>query len=173
MPTRKSKPADAVFSAAVPTDAAALTPAQLQFHLEEYKALRTEVAGNIRAQFDAYLYALVANGGIVTWLLTHRQDTLAFGLWGERAAALVPLLVTALAYVWTIFYGRQVEIIGSYARRLEQRVGADGLGWESFLASAAGAGTASRGARRMRLAWLLWVLLGGAGAVFATGIWFA
>ena len=84
-----------------------LTPAQLQFHLEEYRGLRAEINSNIRSQFEAYLYALVANGGIVAWSLANRSQLDSFGYWGLKLASLVPLLVTVLAYCWMLFYSMQ------------------------------------------------------------------
>lgn len=101
-----------------------LTEAQLQYHLEEYKALRAEVNVGIRGQFDAYLYALVANGGIMAWLLTHKADLVVYGGTGQKLAALVPALVTVLAWIWTLFFGWHMGTIGAYARRLEERVAA-------------------------------------------------
>ncbi|MBX3575625.1 MAG: hypothetical protein KF723_00340 [Rhizobiaceae bacterium] len=147
-------------------DRPVLAPAELQFHLEEYRTLRAEINGNIRSQFETYLYALVANGGIVAWLLTNRVNLEAFGEWGVRLAAFVPLLVTLLAYCWTLFHGTHIQAIGSYLARLESRVGAAGLGWEAFLTDQPGV-RRSHWLKRMHYGRLLWIILASADIGFA------
>jgi len=109
-----------------------LTAGQLQYHLEEYKSLRAEIQANIKASFDAYLYALVSNGGIMAWLLTHRSDLMAFSVVVQRFAGVVPLMVTVLAAILTAFHLRNMARIAGYLTKLERRVGAAGLGWEGF-----------------------------------------
>lgn len=140
------------------TPAPELTPNQLQFHLEEYRGLRAEITTSIRSQFEAYLYALVANGGIIAWLLANRAELEAYGFWGLKLAALVPLLVTVLAYCWTIFYGKHVQTVGGYLRKLEERIGAANLGWETFLAGQPYI-PGSHYLKRMHYGNLLWILL--------------
>jgi hypothetical protein len=150
--------------------AAPPTAAELQYHLEEYKALRAEIAVAIRAQFDAYLYALVANGGIMAWLLTHKAELMAYGLAGQKLAALVPVAVTLLAWVWTLFLGWHLHVIAAYLRRLETRIAASALGWETFLAQAARGAADTPRPRRMLLANLMWVLLLVGGIAFAVAL---
>jgi hypothetical protein len=143
-----------------------LTPAQLQFHMEEYKSLRAEIAMCIKAQFDAFLYALVSNGGIMAWLLTHRDDLAAYGFWEQKFIALVPVLVTALALLWTFYYTKNIQRLSAYIRLIERRAGAPGLGWDNFLSDMPDTTFGLRVPRRMALCWLLLAL---AGVGFALG----
>ncbi len=112
--------------------AAPLSAAEIQFHLEEYKSLRAEIAANIKAAFDAYLYALVSNGGIAAWLLTHKTDIASYGVLGRMTASGLPLFVTVLALILTQFHIRNMGHAAAYLQRLENRIGAAGLGWEGF-----------------------------------------
>lgn len=146
-----------------------LTPPQLQFHLEEYRGLRAEITATIRSQFEAYLYALVANGGIIAWLLANRAQLDTYGYWGLKLAALVPFLVTLLAYCWTLFYGKHIQTAGGYLRKLEERIGAANLGWETFLASQPHI-AGSHLLKRMYYGNLLWILLFLADIAFALAL---
>ena len=111
---------------------AAMTAAEFQFHLEEYKSLRAEIAANIKAGFDAYLYALVSSGGIIAWLIIHKTEIAEYGALGRAVAAGLPLFVTVLAAIITRFHVRNMVRVASYLQKLERRVGAPGLGWEGF-----------------------------------------
>ncbi len=141
-----------------------LSPTQLQFHLEEYKSLRAEIAANTKAAFDAYLYALVSNGGIAAWLLTHRADLTAFPPLIQHVAAAVPLMVTLLALVLTMFHARNIALVAEYLQALEKRVAGSGLGWEGFVGARADFVLGVKFPRRMALNWLLLV---GGGVAFA------
>lgn len=135
-----------------------LESGQLQFHLEEYKSLRAEIAANIKAGFDAYLYALVSNGGIMAWLLTHRADLLTYDPVVQRFAGMVPLLVTILAAILTSFHIRNMQRIAGYLTRLERRIGAADLGWEGFHIETHDRTMGMRLPRAMALFWPLLVL---------------
>lgn len=135
-----------------------LEPGQLQFHLEEYKSLRAEIAANIKAGFDAYLYALVSNGAIIAWLLTHRADLMSYSLLVQRFAAIVPLMVTILAAILTGFHIRNMQRIAGYLTRLERRIGAADLGWEGYHIETHDRTLGMRLPRAMALFWPLLVL---------------
>lgn len=48
-----------------------MTDNERKYHVEEYKSPRTEMLAFVKFQFNSFIYALVADGDIVTWPLTH------------------------------------------------------------------------------------------------------
>jgi hypothetical protein len=115
-----------------------LSEIELRYHLEEFKALRTELQAEKKSFIDFFLYAVVASGGIAAWLFTHQTELAAYGTLITKMAAAIPLAVTAFAFYisWTVT-GSIIGALGRYGRQLEGRVAASGLGWETFLATPA------------------------------------
>jgi hypothetical protein len=109
------------------------TETQLRFHLEEYKAMRSEIAGFTKLGFDFYIYALIANGGIAAWLLTNKAQILAYGSFAMKIAAVIPLLVTGLAWHRSTMFAIIVRSIGRYLHKIEAQIAMAGMGWETFL----------------------------------------
>jgi hypothetical protein len=130
-----------------------LTPQQLQYHLEEYKALRAEVLAHEKSSVDVYLYAVVASGGIAAWLLTHRTELLLYGVYAVKGAAVIPFFVAVMAFSWSRVFNSIIGNVARYGREVEQRLAAPGLGWETFLSAGADIG-AHAIPRRQRLRWL-------------------
>lgn len=131
-----------------------LTPTELAFHLEEYKALRAEILAQEKASIDVFLYAVVGSGAISAWLITQRTGLNGYGFIAWKAATAIPLLVSVLAFYWSTIFNAIIATIARYHRVLEQRIGADGLGWEGFVGSAAEKVGGAAIPKRQRLRWL-------------------
>ena len=131
------------------------TEAALRYHLEEYKAMRSEIATFGKQQFDLYIYALIANGGIATWLLTNKAEVLAYGPFAVKVAGLILLLVTGLAWYRSTMFATVVRSIGRYVRKLEANIAMPGMGWESFHAGPEERRLGARLPMREALGWAL------------------
>jgi hypothetical protein len=105
----------------------------VDFHVAEYSALRSELQFNIRNATEAVLYSLIANALIVAWIAG--LNPLA-GSVPEFAlvASVLPVVLTVLA--WAIFRQRigAVASMADYCRQLELRFALEGLGWQKFVA---------------------------------------
>jgi hypothetical protein len=107
----------------------------VEFHVAEYSALRSELQFNIRSAIEAVLYSLIANALIVSWIasLNPAQGSLSnFAV----IASTLPLVLTILA--WAIFRQRMstVTVMADYCRLLETKLALEGLGWQKFVADA-------------------------------------
>lgn len=132
-----------------------LTPSELAFHIEEYKALRSELLVHLKSSMDVFLYAAIASGGISAWLLTQRADLITgYGYLAWKAATAIPFLVSLLAFTWANIFNSIVAALANYHRTLEKRVAAPGLGWETFLSEGTQAIGARAVPRRQRTRWL-------------------
>lgn len=144
-----------------------LTDAERQFHIEEYKSLRSEILQNAKAQSDLFVYTLLAVGGMLSWLLTHKADLLAYGPVLAKAAMFIPFLVTALAFFWVRHYNSIIIEIGKYNLSAERRIAAAELGWETFIASDAERDFRRHPARSMLIGWSALMVAGVVLAVLA------
>jgi hypothetical protein len=142
-------------STGAPVTSEPLTPSQVTFHIEEYKALRAEIMAQGKSTLDVYLYAVLASGGIAAWLLTHRAEILVYGDLAPKVAGLIPLVLVALGFYWSRIFSGIIVTIGRYMRQLEDRLATSGLGWETFLATSPDERTLGLEVpRRMRTAWI-------------------
>jgi hypothetical protein len=103
---------------------------QLDFHISEYTALRSEVTSNLQQADNAIIYALVANSAVFWWvkLQTHVDIFVII-------ASFLPLLITLLSYGKYLESINGVLRIAEYCKKLEKIVAHQQLGWETHLAS--------------------------------------
>jgi hypothetical protein len=98
---------------------------RIAYHLAEFTALKSEIGELIR-QSNAYLtYAIATSGGVAAWLLTHPEDAGPVGpaRWRPLTVSFLFGLLSLVSYV-------RIGEKGAYLRKLEDRLGAFGLGWE-------------------------------------------
>lgn len=110
----------------------------VDFHVAEYNALRSELQFNIRNALEAVLYSLIANALIVAWIA---------GLPATEAritnfiliASAMPIVLTVVAL--TIFRQRIASVfsMAEYCRKLEERFALEGFGWQHFVLATRGA----------------------------------
>lgn len=113
---------------------------QLDFHLEEYQQIRTEVAALLARIEQLFRYSLIVAALIFSWLLTTSFGAVSgsemclklpknFILIGWSIPTIVILGFGLMALVTNI----RVLQMGEYLDILETALGAQGLGWEKFL----------------------------------------
>ncbi len=116
---------------------------RIEFHAEEFKALKTEIGELTKSTFSNLQYALLASGGLFGWLFT----TLRAPSPGSVPSCLPPAsdlaTVAFLPMVISIVFGllsaaayMRVNTKGRYIARMEDQLAADDLGWERSLEAA-------------------------------------
>ena len=101
-----------------------------EFHLEEYRLLKSEVAEVKRQAENMFKYSVVIAASIVAWLSTNKVDVgySTFAWW-------VPTITTVGCGLLGFMYYMRVQTFGEYLRKLESRLGDNELGWEKILST--------------------------------------
>jgi hypothetical protein len=107
-----------------------MTQLQRQFHLEEFKALQSQVDGTVKYHHDMMRFALAASAALFAWLATHRPEVglgvtaVIDRVWYLPAGvAIFSLMGSAALYL-------RVHEINIYIRKLESSLGTEDLGWQ-------------------------------------------
>lgn len=120
-----------------------MNQSEREFHLEEYRELRSEVVGVVEKIETLLRYAVVVAAGVFAWLATQSLgqnpttgklcsklpvDNLLtdFSWWIPTAATLSVGLISVTSYV-------RINEMGGYLRSLEDALGNGRLGWEKYL----------------------------------------
>jgi hypothetical protein len=103
----------------------------LQFHVAEYGLARQELVWNYNAAYNMLIYSLAANSFIMTWVSSElkKPERLSSML---CVAALLPLMVSVVAWTMYAIRRRNIQIIGQYLMNLERKLAMDGFGLSSF-----------------------------------------
>jgi hypothetical protein len=105
---------------------------QSDFHIAEFTALRGEMATQLKAAQSAVLLSLGGNSIIVSWISTQLSGHANVnGI--LITASWVPLVLTAIAWIFCRDRMRSMWRIAEYVKHLEQRLASEGLGWETYL----------------------------------------
>ncbi len=95
-----------------------------EFHLEEWKSLREEIAANGKETLDTERNVVIATFAVWLWVLTQRDCA----YW---PALLLPPVTVALGMWRCQALGDAMWDIGQYLRKIEKTYGLPALGWES------------------------------------------
>jgi hypothetical protein len=98
---------------------------RVAFHMAEFEALKGEIAELVKQTGTCLTFAITTVGGITAWLLAH-TEIIWWGRW-------LPLAVSALFGCLAGSYYIRIGQKGDYLRKLELKLGADGLGWQGEL----------------------------------------
>ena len=80
------------------TEAVAPSTSSQSFVPVEKHTLPRKASGAIaRYRLEVLLWALVASGGMIAWLLAHRAEGLAYGPFAAKAAIILPVLFPGLS----------------------------------------------------------------------------
>jgi hypothetical protein len=111
-----------------------------EFHLEEYKQIRTEVAGLLTRIEQLFRYSILVSATVFAWLLstTLGAETLSDACLKvpqifAKFAILIPSTFILIAGVMALIAVLRVSQMGRYLRVLEQLLGRRNLGWEGFM----------------------------------------
>ena len=117
-----------------------------EFHVEEYKQLRSEVVG-LLAKIDLYLrYSVLVPAAVYSWILLSAMGVHKIDVNGAVVgAACLKMPLTLVSFAWVIppvfvlycglislSIAMRVGQFGTYLRILEGALGDSRLGWESF-----------------------------------------
>lgn len=117
-----------------------------EFHMEEYRQLRTEVGAQL-ARIEALLrYALVVSAAVYAWLLV--QSVGLFGGTKPYACLRLPAQLAEIAWwippVFVLLAGLgagitrwRVSQMGDYLKSLEVQMRGPNLGWEHYISTKA------------------------------------
>jgi len=113
---------------------------QHEFHFEEYKQLRTEVAGLLNRIEQLFRYSLVVAATVSAWLIA---NSMGMSSASSHCIKLPPALVIlgwAISPVFIACAGymadttnKRIRHVGLYLTQLEKRLAENGVGWEQFL----------------------------------------
>jgi hypothetical protein len=110
-----------------------MSPDEQDFHKEEFKALKAEVAELLKAAAGQFQYAVIGSGAIFTWLMTtHKADEVAL-LDIKGLATLViwlPLVLSGLLFSLSLAAYIRIGEMGRYLAVLENDLGHPQRGWE-------------------------------------------
>jgi hypothetical protein len=96
-----------------------------QFHLEQLKALRGEIDECIKYLRQIEVYTVLGNVAVWTFMLTHTPlpSIAVYAWWG-------PVVLNLFALLKHLTLRIQLESLGSYIERAQQRLPFCDLGWE-------------------------------------------
>lgn len=105
---------------------------KIDYHIEEFKALKAEIAELVKATHAHMTYALLASGGIYSWLLTSKASEINARLVISEPwlICLVPLLITVGFGLLTWLSYTRIGLKGAYIATLEEYFAVRPLGWE-------------------------------------------
>ena len=111
-----------------------------EFHLEEYKQIRAEVAGLLARIEQLFRYSILVSATVFAWLLstTLGAESLSDACLKvpqifAKLAILIPPTFIFIAGVMALIAVLRISQMGRYLRVLERRLGRRHIGWESFL----------------------------------------
>lgn len=118
-----------------------LTTEEREFHLEEYRQLRSEVVGLLARVELLFRAAVVVAATVFGWLVAN-----SLGVQGDNATNCLKLPRELLWFAWLIpsafvvcsglmavVIHRRVTEMGGYLRQLERALGSAAMGWEDHL----------------------------------------
>ena len=108
-----------------------MTNEQRQYHLEEYKCLKNEIAESFKESFQVVVFSVTANAAIIAFVSSH-SDLAGHGAF--RFLYAIPLFVAFVSYALYLLRRRSISRIAQYLYRLENAFAAKDLGWERFYA---------------------------------------
>lgn len=113
---------------------------QHEFHLEEFKQLKGEIAVLLGRIDTLARYALLVAATVFSWLTTQGIGVAPDGAWCNkvplrifRQAWWIPLAFSALSGMAAVLALCRAMQMGAYIKKIEQRMAAHGLGWEHSL----------------------------------------
>jgi hypothetical protein len=109
-----------------------------KFHLEEYKALRSEIIAQ-GAKYDQMKIILIGGlGALYSWMFSNlividRQGScIKLDMISTTVIVIIPVLVSSAVWLFAVFIIYGIEKAGAYIRRLKDYLGDPNLGWEKF-----------------------------------------
>lgn len=106
---------------------------ELLFHLEEYKAMRSEIVARASRIDTITTYITIGNYFYFGWLITYALNGHNLGSGFLIIAAWIPLVITTLVWANVAWRRHGVSRIAEYVRKIEDAFALKGLGWEHFL----------------------------------------
>jgi hypothetical protein len=111
-----------------------------EFHLEEYKQIRTEVAGLLNRIEQLFRYSILVSATVFAWLLSTTLGAKSLSeaclkvpqIFAKFAIA-IPSTFILIAGVMALIAVLRVSQMGRYLRVLERMLGRRHIGWESFM----------------------------------------
>jgi len=111
-----------------------------EFHLEEYKQIRSEVAGLLTRIEQLFRYSILVTATVFAWLLSTTlgaksltEACLKVPQVFAKFAMLIPPSFILIAGVMALIAVLRVSQMGRYLRVLERLLGRRQIGWEGFM----------------------------------------
>ena len=103
---------------------------QREFHAQEYECLRREIEMHIADRRKVETQHTIAATVIYAWLISEQSTLAPFLL---NFVIFLPFVILLLGYFkWEALMLRTIQI-GQYLATLEEKLAADGTGWEAYL----------------------------------------
>jgi hypothetical protein len=109
----------------------AITSEQRQYHIEEYKTLKNELAEAFKEGFQIVVFSVTANAAVFTFISGH-PEVAKGGLF--YLVSSLPLFITLISYALFLLRRRSITRITRYLYEIETIFAADKLGWERYYA---------------------------------------
>lgn len=154
---------------------APMSDEEREFHLEEFKQIRSELETAITFTESLLKYAVVIIAAAYSWMVNEILDSISpdelclasslevllilFPLW-------LPVVSVSVLAFFAKAYSSRIKQLGEYLLNLEDTLGSKKLGWEKFLENA------ERGdiAKFHKLAWKILLIVTVIVALIVTGI---
>ena len=111
-----------------------------EFHLEEYKQIRTEVVGLLTRIEQLFRYSIIVSATVFAWLLstTLGAESLSDACLKipqifAKFAIFIPSTFILIAGVMALIAVLRVSQMGRYLRLLERLLGRRHIGWEGYM----------------------------------------
>ena len=111
-----------------------------EFHLEEYKQIRTEVTGLLTRIEQLFRYSIIVSATVFAWLLSSTlgaksltEACLKVPQIFAKFAILIPSTFVLIAGLMALITIVRVSQMGRYLRLLERLLGRRHIGWERFM----------------------------------------
>jgi len=110
-----------------------------EFHIEEFKTLKSEIAANILRSTNILQYVILGSAALYSFLMGFGEKTRDSPLHVPPPALtilwLIPSSMTLIGSLVCITSLMSIKVTGRYLLELEKTVGIKNLGWESFFAN--------------------------------------
>ena len=104
-----------------------LSTDELEFHLEEYKILKAEIAELFKQVGDHASLALSVGGALAAWLVANSA-----AVRGSPLVWFLPVLTSSVLGLLALSKFLRMMTKGRYLRKLEDALGSSEFGWEKF-----------------------------------------
>jgi hypothetical protein len=104
---------------------------QIEFHVAEYTAIRSELSTSIRWTYMLAMYGVIANAFIVTWIASQVEANTHIKFL-YMVASWLPAVVTVISGLIIMDNMRAIKRLGDYCVSIEKLMAKTDMGWQQY-----------------------------------------